>query len=334
MAYRREYEESDAVRQARELAQQQSAQKPAAYQSQWQQPMEQTAQKIADRQGFRYDLGTDPLYNQYRQQYMRQGKMAMADTVGQAAAMNGGYGSSYGQTAGQQVYNGHIQQLNDRIPELYGMALQKWQAEGADLMDRFGVMGQMEGKDYSRYRDDVGDWQSERNYANSRYDAERDYDRQLFDSDRNFGYNAEIDERNYNYQVGKDQQARDDYYRDWAQKMVEDYVSKGETPPEWLVATSQYDTTYLDWVRQQAAAKKAGGGGGWTGSTESDGDGIPMNPNSPWGAVALSRGTETKDTYASGIADAYRAAGATEEQVKQFWDLLNKKGSKSESKQK
>ena len=37
------------------------------------------------------DLNGDALYNQYRDQFMRQGKLAAADTVGQVSALTGGY---------------------------------------------------------------------------------------------------------------------------------------------------------------------------------------------------------------------------------------------------
>ena len=43
---------------------------------------------------FSYDVNSDALYQQYADQYTRLGNMAMQDTMGQAAAMTGGYGRS------------------------------------------------------------------------------------------------------------------------------------------------------------------------------------------------------------------------------------------------
>ena len=47
---------------------------------------------------------------------MQQGKQAMQDTMGQAAALTGGYGSTYGQAVGQQQYDAYLQNLNDEVP--------------------------------------------------------------------------------------------------------------------------------------------------------------------------------------------------------------------------
>ena len=65
---------------------------------------------------FNYDVNGDPLYQQYKHSYMTQGKQAMEDTIGQAAAMTGGYGNSYATAAGGQAYQSYLDQLNDRYP--------------------------------------------------------------------------------------------------------------------------------------------------------------------------------------------------------------------------
>ena len=156
------YQESDTVRQAQALLQQQLASKPGEYVSPWQAQLNETMDKILNREKFSYDLNGDALYNQYKDQYMTQGKMAMMDTMGQAQAMTGGYGNSYAQSVGQQAYQGYLQQLNDRIPELYQMALSKYQMEGDELLNQYGILGAQEEQDYGRYRDQMSDWQGER----------------------------------------------------------------------------------------------------------------------------------------------------------------------------
>lgn len=54
----------------------------------------------------------------------------MQDTMGQAAALTGGYGNSYAQGVGQQAYQGYLQQLNDNVPQLQAQALQTYQVGG------------------------------------------------------------------------------------------------------------------------------------------------------------------------------------------------------------
>ena len=92
--------------------------------------------KIANREKFSYDLNGDALYQQYKDQYINQGRLAMQDTIGQASAMTGGYGNSYAATAGNQAYQSYLQKLNDVVPELYQMAYDKYNQEGEDLYNQ------------------------------------------------------------------------------------------------------------------------------------------------------------------------------------------------------
>lgn len=119
-------------------------------------------EQIAARGPFQYDIDKDPLYGIARDRYVNQGRMAMRDTMGQAAALTGGYGSSYGQAVGQQQYDAQLQGLADMIPELYQAAYSRYQDEGDRLQRQYQMLGEQEARDYSRYRDQMGDWQYER----------------------------------------------------------------------------------------------------------------------------------------------------------------------------
>ena len=88
---------------------------------------------ITGRPAFSYDPASDPVYNSYAQSYRRRGRLAMRDTMGQAAALTGGYGSSYAQSVGQQQYDSYLQSLGEALPELYGIAWQRYNAEGDAL---------------------------------------------------------------------------------------------------------------------------------------------------------------------------------------------------------
>lgn len=209
------YKESDAVRQAQQMLNEQMAQKPGEYKSTWQDQLNDTLQQILNREDFKYDLNGDALYQQYKDQYMLQGQQAMMDTMGQAAAMTGGYGNSYAQTAGQQTYQGYLQQLNDRIPELYNMALQKHQMEGQDLADQFSMLGAMEEQDYGRYRDGVSDYYSELDRLTNQYNTERDYDYSKWADDRDFAYGKYADDRAYAYQQERDKVADEQWQKEF-----------------------------------------------------------------------------------------------------------------------
>lgn len=243
------YEESDAVRQYRRQLEELLTQKPGEYASQWQAAQQKAANALLNRDKFQYNMSSDPLYQQYKEQYQRQGKLAMQDTVGQAAAMNGGYGSSYGQMAGQQVYNSNLQQLNEKVPELYQLALEKYQMEGQEAMDRFNLVSAMENQDYSRYQDKLSNWQTERAYATDRYDTERSTDYNLW---------ADQDQREYSrYQ---DQQQL-------AAAQVDYLLSIGVTPNAELLEMAGYNSQYVTEAIKQAKAAAAAAYSGGSGNT-------------------------------------------------------------------
>ena len=190
-----DYAPSDAVTNAQTMLNQHLAQKPGEYQSAWQTQLNDAINKIMNREKFSYDLNGDALYQQYKDMYTTQGKMAMMDTMGQAAAATGGYGNSYAQSVGQQAYQGYLQQLNDKVPELYSLAYDRYNQEGQDLLNQYSLLSAQEEKDYGRHRDTVSDWQTERGYLTDSYNNERTYDRSIYDSDRGFAYQLDRDEK-------------------------------------------------------------------------------------------------------------------------------------------
>lgn len=173
----RGYSPSGAVSQAKAYLQQVQSRKPGAYQSRWDAELDSLYDQITNRKPFQYDLNQDALYQQYKEQYQRLGRTAMQDTMGQAASLTGGYGSTYAEQVGQQTYNAYLQSLNDIVPELYDRAYGRYQDEGQDLYNRYGLVSDRESMDYSKYRDTVSDYYNDLADARSSYDSEwnKDY---------------------------------------------------------------------------------------------------------------------------------------------------------------
>lgn len=149
--------------------------------------------QIMNRPSFSYDLNADMLYQQYKDQYVNQGQQAMKDTMGQAAALTGGYGSSYGQSVGQQQYDAYLQRLNEVIPDLYDRAYQQYQDEGDVLMQQYSIAKDAEDTAYDRYinqrnweyqlgRDQIEDSRYNQEYADSRADVE--YNRNMTETEK------------------------------------------------------------------------------------------------------------------------------------------------------
>ena len=125
-------------------------------------------EQIAARGPFRYDAEQDPLYRTARDRYVQEGRMAMKDSMGQAAALTGGYASSYGQAVGQQQYDASLGGLSELIPELYQQAYRMYRDQGDALQQQYELLGKQADRDYDRYRDELGDWRTERDWQQDR----------------------------------------------------------------------------------------------------------------------------------------------------------------------
>ena len=155
--------------------------------------------KILNREDFSYDLNGDALYQQYKDKYIQQGKMAMQDTMGQAAAMTGGYGNSYAASVGNQAYQASLENLNDIVPELYQMAYDRYAQEGQDLYNQYGMLSDDRNTQYGIWADKYNQLISDRDYygneSNNAYakdygqwSDQRDFDTNQYWTETNFGY--------------------------------------------------------------------------------------------------------------------------------------------------
>lgn len=106
--------------------------------------------KIMNREKFSYDVDTDPLFQQALASAMNSGKQAMQDTIGQASALTGGYGSTYATSAGNQAYNAFIEDAYDNLPQYYQMAREAYQMEGEEMYRQFGMVSELDDKEFNR----------------------------------------------------------------------------------------------------------------------------------------------------------------------------------------
>ena len=143
-------------------------------------------------------MNEDQMYQQYRDQYIREGKRAMKDTAAQTAALTGRYGSTYGAIAAQQGYDNYLAGLNDRVPQLEQMAYGRYTDELADKYNQLGAYQTEENRLYGQYMDALGQYNTDRNFAFGSMQAamdqnnhENEFDRSLFESDRNYGLTEE-----------------------------------------------------------------------------------------------------------------------------------------------
>lgn len=278
---KKEYQQSQGVQNAQAALQQHQQNKPGDYSSKYREQIEKLYGQIQNRPDFRYNVNEDALYQSMVQRYQQQGRQAMMDTMGQAAALTGGYGNSYAQSVGQQTYQGYLQSLADLVPDYYQMALQAYQAKGDDLYKQYSMAMDQEGQDYSRWQDANNAYLQELARLQGVYESERDYDYNKWLQDENFNYGLWKDDQDTRYQQNRDAVSDERYNQEWLYQQERDSLSDKRYDQEWLyqqerdrIADEQWQKQFaesqrqynenMEWQREQAAARSysSGGGGG------------------------------------------------------------------------
>ncbi|MCQ2300034.1 MAG: hypothetical protein MJZ81_07930 [Bacteroidales bacterium] len=194
------YQQSDAVQNAYNYLQSVQNNQPGAYNSRFSQQLDDIYQQIMGRKDFSYDLNADMLYKQYRDMYQQQGRQAMVDTMGNAAALTGGYGNSYAASAGNQAYQQYLGQMNAMLPEFYDRAYQRDRDQLGDLYNRYNLGMTADEVDYGRYQDNLAQWNTDRDFGLRNYGTLYDQDYGNYRDDLNY-YNTLAAQENSNYRA-------------------------------------------------------------------------------------------------------------------------------------
>lgn len=190
-----DYMQSDNVNNAYDNLQAALNGKPT-FQSKYEDKLSNLYDQIMNRDKFSYNFNEDAMYQMYKDQYTQAGRNAMQDTMGQASALTGGYGSSYAQTAGQQTYQNYLTELNNMIPTLRDQAYQEYQSEGNELLNKYNITNNAYNNEYGQYRDSVADWQNDRSFDYGMYSDERNFDYNQYSDNRNYWQNEYWNEKN------------------------------------------------------------------------------------------------------------------------------------------
>ena len=123
--------------------------------SQWDDLLNQVANELAAMNYEDWTKGDQ--YKALAERYGNQGRMSMQDVLGQISSRTGGLASSYAATAAQQEYNQFMSQLED-------VARQMYSSDRSDLLDKANMYRQLGQDDYDKYLDDLGQWNTDRNF--------------------------------------------------------------------------------------------------------------------------------------------------------------------------
>lgn len=230
------------------------------YVNRYQQQIDALTQAIIGRQPFSYDPETDPTYQQYKADYTRMGQQAMQDTLAQVAARTGGIASSYGVGASQQAFNNYMAQLASKVPELRQLAYSMYMDDLNSQRNDLNMLMGLEQGDYGKYLDQLGQWNTDRNFD---YGAYRDTvsDNQW---NQSFDYQQQQDalaQQNYlnefAYQQQMDKLAQDNYLNEFAYQQQMDKLAQDNYLNEW-----NYQLQQDALARQDALNKLLSGSGG------------------------------------------------------------------------
>lgn len=174
---------------------------------------------------FSYDTESDPVFQSYKDMYQREGQRAMQDTLASLSIGAGG-DNSWAVSAAAQAQNRYMQELADKVPELYNLAYERYLNEKNADMNKLELARDLENTDYNRYLNEMNIFQNDRAYADSLYD---DY------------YNQSRTDKQWDYNT--------------AQTELANYIQAGVMPPEAVLKRAGIeDASYVKALIEQIQA--------------------------------------------------------------------------------
>lgn len=251
--------------------------------------------------GFEYDPTQDKAYQQYRKEFAQNAAMARDTSRNTANQLAGGYNPTYADTVANEVYNERMGNISDAESTFRGLAQQDYQAKQEQNANVLNLYNTLEGTDYSRNRDTVGDYKNYLNLLASRYSTDRQADVNL-DSAKNDIYSTKLNGALNNLSGAR---ATDNqrYLYDTvsANQLAQNAQSERENSQK--IEYEKNKSAYEAYVKAQTAAEKAK-------SKAEKNKGKTENAN----AVFASMGV-TKDDFKKGTGDKedgalYKEGGA------------------------
>lgn len=141
----------------------------SAYIKQMRTARKQMDKARADLMNFKYDPLKDAQYQAVAQVYGARGNVAAQDTLGEAAALNGGQQTSFAVSAAQQARNQYNQELASLVPEFEQNAYSRMANNYGLLQDNYDLIKDLDTEAYGRYRDRVADYQWGKGYDTDIY---------------------------------------------------------------------------------------------------------------------------------------------------------------------
>ena len=271
-----DYMESDEVEGRREQLRKVEENRPDPFKSKYQDQISNLLDGIYNQKKFSYtgkDLQNDDIYKMYAQRYSDSARRAMQDTMANAQAQSGGYGSSYAAQVAQQAYDNQMNGLNDKALDFRDRAYQMYRDDQANEYNKLQAFQGQDNTDYGRYRDTVTDWQNDRNYFLNALNGERAHDLNVYNANTsNYWngtnhlagqYNADRSADMNTYKMDNDNLNFDREMAMKEEQWAKEYAMKKEAQDlDNELARLNIDKTKQALAGMVAGGSRGGGGGG------------------------------------------------------------------------
>ena len=233
-----------------------------SYENQYAKQQQALLDAIINRPDFSWSKENDPQWSSYKKSYLREGDRATANALGQAAAASGGRPSTAAVTAATQAGDYYATQLNDIIPTLYQQAYDQYLNEYNMSLQDLNAVNNQEQLDYAKYLDQLGQYNTDRNFAFNQYLSDFDI---LQNQLASLQGQDSVDYNRWMDKVGLYEQNQAEE-TDLARAQVDAILSAGGSPSADLVGASGYTNEYVQALQaayqRQLAAKPSGGSSG------------------------------------------------------------------------
>ena len=146
------------------------AKKPESYTSKYKDKIDGVMGKLDGMKDFSYDPTRDAAYEQYKNSYTRQAKLANENAQANASAIAGGYGSSYADSVAQQGYQQAMANVDSGLSGLRDKALTMYQLKQNGLSGLLSALQSQDSLEAAEHQGAVANAQDWRDYKKSRAD--------------------------------------------------------------------------------------------------------------------------------------------------------------------
>lgn len=138
--------------------------------------LDEAINKYLNSRGFNYNTADDPDYQAYVREYNENAKQSRELSKATAKTLANGYNPTYADTVSDEVYNSYMENVTDAVPQFKNLAALENSGRENQLANAVNIYSTQAQKDYSRYRDTVGDKKNFLNYLYDRYATDRQSD--------------------------------------------------------------------------------------------------------------------------------------------------------------